>query len=94
MRILKPYTKKLLKDLDNPDLWEEGLFSLQNKEHKFEIGGACWFPAVKIWNYPQIEFNIIEKYLICGKMNQILSIIRKKEHEEKLKKELPDYFKT
>jgi hypothetical protein len=93
MNILKPYTKKLLKDLDNPDLWEKSFLALKNKEYKFEIFYGGYYPFLRIWKYPQIKFNLIEKYLIARKANKILSLIRKKERQELLKEELPEYFK-
>lgn len=85
---IKKSIYKLLNDLDNFELWKDGLFSIVNKEFEFEIfiSEGC-FLFTKIWNCENVKFNIVEKFLVYQKSKKI-----KDSYSFKLKKQSFNYF--
>lgn len=75
MKLIKCYTKKLLKDLDDLSQWEDGLYTIRNKKYNFEIFQPEDFPWLEIWKY-NIKLNILERFLICRKSSRIKQSFR------------------
>lgn len=72
MAIIKPYTKKLLKDLKDVDRWESTYHAIRNKEHGFEIlTSNLLFSG--IWSTP-VKFNLIEKFLILKAAKKVKDV--------------------
>lgn len=88
MKLISSKAKKLLKDLDNPDLWEDSLFTVRHRKDGFEVWHSA-FHKEMIWK-KYVNFNLIEKILIAKKVRKLKYLFSKLKEINKI---IPEYFK-
>jgi len=88
MIFIKPYTVKLLKDLDNIDLWEHSFFAVKHKKEGFEVRDSI-FASNMIWGVESLKFNVLERLLIEQKVRDL-----KEKLAARNELPIPEYFKV
>ncbi len=89
MQLISNKAKKLLKDLDNPKLWRDTYACVQNKKEGFEVWSSTTWRNKIIWR-TDVEFNLIERILICRKVRKLKDLFSKPKKDCKI---IPKYFK-
>lgn len=89
MQLISNRAKKLLKDLDNFELWEDGFLTVRHKTDRFEVWYSTLFRDRIIWK-TDVKFNLIERILITRKVRKLKKLFWKSKESEKI---IPEYFK-